>query len=428
MHWTGGERWSFVRNLWDLEGQQEQLRQDMASKAAEASKAKELAADLAAHETMLLMQGTWRDAHGKDWHVNGYFVRCGSACGYLRVVRGGVVLRFGDAQRIVLHCKPGNIVHWTGDLMIYGTDAVHGPVTDWTFVADSCGLQTKHKVECARHAASQRKAVRKIFNLRSRLCKEEERAAECAARQLSAFSVSLATRSHELATSDPCHKVLSQAFVASIRGHRLHYGSTEWCAPAKVKIERMELLQKEHLTQAYLMERSRMRECAPIEVDINTVKCRISAGSKNEYFLFHGAPKHILEMIKEDGFDPRRGGEAAGKLFGVGSYFAENASKSDLYAEPDAAGLRSQLVVRVALGNAYTAKENLANVTHAPYVDDSKTQMHDSVLALTRGEGGCVDFREYIVYKAAQALPVAQIWYMHLPHCQCNLCRRSRST
>ncbi|KAL8437167.1 hypothetical protein ACSSS7_001146 [Eimeria intestinalis] len=54
----------------------------------------------------------------------------------------------------------------------------------------------------------------------------------------------------------------------------------------------------------------------------------------NEYFLFHGCTEERAALIALSGFDFRRGGENGGKLFGVGTYFAPNASKADVYARP----------------------------------------------------------------------------------------------
>jgi hypothetical protein len=58
---------------------------------------------------------------------------------------------------------------------------------------------------------------------------------------------------------------------------------------------------------------------------------RLHGTTLNAYFLFHGAPLEVIESTCEVGFDPRRGGTNAGKLFGVGAYFVESASKSDRY-------------------------------------------------------------------------------------------------
>eukprot|EP00439_Symbiodinium_sp_Y106_P052350 s743_g7.t1 len=55
----------------------------------------------------------------------------------------------------------------------------------------------------------------------------------------------------------------------------------------------------------------------------------------NEYLLFHGCPKGHIESIARSRFDPQLSGTAVGAMFGHGTYFAENASKSDFYTTCD---------------------------------------------------------------------------------------------
>ena len=52
-----------------------------------------------------------------------------------------------------------------------------------------------------------------------------------------------------------------------------------------------------------------------------------------EHFLLHGASADVIDEMCRDGFDPRRGGEGVGTLFGVATYLAANASKADIYTE-----------------------------------------------------------------------------------------------
>merc|ERR1712238_553198 len=78
----------------------------------------------------------------------------------------------------------------------------------------------------------------------------------------------------------------------------------------------------------------------------------------NEHLLFHGAVPSTLEKICKGGFNPQRGGEATGKLFGTAAYFAANSSKSDDYTEERANQLakgakRTLIVARVALGESF---------------------------------------------------------------------------
>jgi hypothetical protein len=141
----------------------------------------------------------------------------------------------------------------------------------------------------------------------------------------------------------------------------------------------------------------------------------------NEYFLYHGAPHDIIDSICRGGFDPRRGGTNAGKMFGVGSYFAENASKSDRYAEPNGDNEHCMVVARVCLGATHMTKDACWDFTMPPDRSDGNGPL-DSVTAEKRTAGGQVDHREYMTYNKAQALPEYCIWYVHESTCQCVRC------
>eukprot|EP00928_Gymnodinium_smaydae_P026540 TRINITY_DN20811_c0_g1_i1.p1 TRINITY_DN20811_c0_g1~~TRINITY_DN20811_c0_g1_i1.p1 ORF type:complete len:623 (+),score=50.09 TRINITY_DN20811_c0_g1_i1:185-2053(+) len=149
--------------------------------------------------------------------------------------------------------------------------------------------------------------------------------------------------------------------------------------------------------------------------------------STQEFFLWHGTRPEIAKQIESDGFDPRRGGSFVGKMFGVGTYLAEHASKSDLYGDGDPKGNAQGrehclLFVKALLGRAHYTKIKLETATKPP--DDSDGKPLDSVVALTEAEGGCVKLREYIVYKPTQVLPLCRVVYRHLPECKCCRCIR----
>ena len=124
----------------------------------------------------------------------------------------------------------------------------------------------------------------------------------------------------------------------------------------------------------------------------------------NEFLLYHGAPSEIIQQLQLSGLDPRRGGENAGKMFGVGTYLATNASKSDIYTKPNAEGERCVVVVRAALGEAHRTKVPMRNANKPPDRSDGRGPLN-SVVALTQAAGGCVEHPEFIVYKEAQTLP-----------------------
>ena len=119
--------------------------------------------------------------------------------------------------------------------------------------------------------------------------------------------------------------------------------------------------------------------------------------------------------------DPRRAGSNFGKLFGMGTYLALNASKSDIYTTPNADGERCVLVVRAALGEPHLTKEAMARTTMPPERRDGRGPL-SSVVALTAAEGGCVEHPEFIVYKESATLAQFAIWYKHKPGCKCTHC------
>lgn len=164
---------------------------------------------------------------------------------------------------------------------------------------------------------------------------------------------------------------------------------------------------------------------------VDAIRAGIEAGRSNvnEYFMFHGASEEAVDVIKSCGLDPRM--SSKGSMFGIGAYVAENASKSDFYAKADSAGVKCMILARVLLGEIYQTTKQLMGISRPPAMPEFK-QLFDSVYAATRVEGGCVDFREYIIYERMQAVPLFMIWYKHTAKdlenreegCKCNLCRR----
>ena len=120
----------------------------------------------------------------------------------------------------------------------------------------------------------------------------------------------------------------------------------------------------------------------------------------NEYFLFHGLPHNLAHQIAMQGFDERYAGEHFGALFGKGVYFAETASKSDIYTSPDASNDRYMFLSRVALGETYNTRQAMRNIWKPPMRDD-KRGLYNSVRAMKQSDGGCVEYLEYIIYKGA---------------------------
>merc|ERR1712060_288049 len=142
-----------------------------------------------------------------------------------------------------------------------------------------------------------------------------------------------------------------------------------------------------------------------------------SEAALNELFLWHGCSAEVARQICDDGFDPQRGGEATGKMFGVGAYFAAHASKSDLYCVPDENGVKCMVYARVLLGCSHRAL-TADTQRHRP------PESCHSLWAEAAEFGGCVDFPEYVIYRHFSAVPCYKVFYKHQPNCECALCRR----
>ena len=230
---------------------------------------------------------------------------------------------------------------------------------------------------------------------------------------------------------------VSECFYRSLTQHRESFSSTTWCDTLQVEITAISeiinptLLSKYRLARTELSER-RPNGCAPLP-HMSATKCKVDDGclNLNEYLLFHGCPYNSVGSILETGLDPQRGGEYAGRMFGTGAYFAENASKSDLYTTCSACSSfkdcrhaeqeRCMLVARVLLGNSKeVTTENCSEYQRAP-------EGHDSVTALTKSNGGKVDHPEFITYKEQMALVRWLVFYRHTRQCQCHNCKYRRS-
>merc|ERR1712217_759917 len=110
--------------------------------------------------------------------------------------------------------------------------------------------------------------------------------------------------------------------------------------------------------------------------------------------LYHGTSRTSAREIITHGFQlPDKAG-----MFGTGIYFACNPLKSWQYSVgKDPPGQRHyMLVCDVALGRPMELKEAL------PQINIPCGSEFDSVVGLTRSEGGALRVREYVVYKPTQ--------------------------
>ena len=160
-------------------------------------------------------------------------------------------------------------------------------------------------------------------------------------------------------------------FHASMVKHRVSSRSGCWCCAPRVSVTRICELFHADKQQEY--EQARRARCARGDNDctrihgMTAMKCEVPPYWKdmNEYLLYHGTSFRKAEGILQTGFDPQRGGDMTGSMFGKGTYFAQNASKSDLYTTckecasdnfkecRHAQGERCILVARVLLGESF---------------------------------------------------------------------------
>jgi len=242
--------------------------------------------------------------------------------------------------------------------------------------------------------------------------------------QLPRYSRYCQTRRVALDPEDATFEYLQQHFVSSVLAHRPGARQPH-CSPPKLSVVRIERIHNPRLQEKYLAEVQDIaglveRRATPVSINAPCVESFQSLRI-NEYLLYHGASADIVERLTMQGLDPRYAGENAGKLFGSGSYFAANSSKSDIYTTPNAAGERCILITRVCLGEASVATTPCQQATRPPERVDGRGPLN-SIVAATTSAGGCVEHPEFIVFKEAQALPEYAVWYRHEADCDCTHC------
>ena len=244
-----------------------------------------------------------------------------------------------------------------------------------------------------------------------------------------------------LQPDDPKYAALEEMFQASMARHRLKLGSDHWCDPPKVLVTGISEFIHGHKLQEYeQVRRARSEDCAEIH-GVTAFKCVVGHGwcNLNEYLLYHGTGFRKTDDIARSGFDAQRGGETTGAMFGRGVYFAQNASKSDLYTTcrqcvaddfrscRHAQGERRMLVSRVLLGESLVKKETNDLVRGWIKAPDRPNGIpYDSITAACRADGGAVDHMEFVVFKDPRMLVQYHISYRHDASCQCSCCHRRR--
>jgi len=244
-------------------------------------------------------------------------------------------------------------------------------------------------------------------------------------------------RVDRLQDNDPVHILLSMLFCDSCVQHREKLHSGKFSPAPQLLVHSIDVvvnprLVKQYFTKAEEIEGLRRNGCSSI-TPLAHLKVPPRKGSAplspdlNEHLVFHGATSDVVKTICRGGFDPRRGGEGVGKMFGVASYFAVNASKSDIYTEDFTQRLprraeRQIIVARALLGESYRTTNVMKNSTRPPDGDDDLPL--DSVWAATRHDGRVVDHHEVMIYDKYQAIPDAVITYTHKQSCECAECAK----
>ena len=249
----------------------------------------------------------------------------------------------------------------------------------------------------------------------------------------------------------PDYVALQAMFHQSMKSHRASLCSAKWCNAPDVDILSIEEVLNSKMQSLYESARSgeardRNPQGCPQIKGISAWQCSNDKAEQvclNEYLLFHGCPVEAVDSIAREGFDPQLGGQAVGGMFGKGTYFAENASKSDLYTTcslcKDGAqhrecrhpsGERRMIVARVLLGHSGLVKRADAGRATASLRPDTGNvrRCYDSHVAVSRAMGGVVDHLEFIVFKQQLALVRYVITYRHKASCVCHMCQARKAT
>mmetsp|Transcript_168250 Transcript_168250/g.540539 ORF Transcript_168250/g.540539 Transcript_168250/m.540539 type:complete len:433 (+) Transcript_168250:1698-2996(+) len=245
----------------------------------------------------------------------------------------------------------------------------------------------------------------------------------------------------DLDTTCKEYLAISRYFYRCLTSHRLNYHSSDWCLPPLLEICSIKhILPSDVVADQYSlglkkMKKMRPQGCAEVSSEIALRRPSVDGIRMNEMLLWHGCNADGIEQIISNGFDPRLAGMATAAMFGQGVYFAEHSSKCDFYSKPDPHDVRRMLLVLVCLGNAFRTTASGKSWTMPPCSQCFKERRKecqcnpkgtdfDAVSAVTKEDGGKVDFPEHVIYSNSQALPIAEISYKHISQCRCKECRR----
>lgn len=239
---------------------------------------------------------------------------------------------------------------------------------------------------------------------------------------------------HNVPLDSPTGMFVCNLLESTVVPHRLELRAPDFAPAPRLRVRRVEKISNARLYDKYMTAVSDLeglyRECGCENLSdvfqnlrVHPASIPIGRPDLNELFAFHGAEPTLVQQICKAGFDPRRAGEAAGKIFGLATYFAVNSSKSDMYTDwssrlPRSAE-RKVILARLVLGRSLRVTAACGDWTRPP-------DGYDSIWADSRDTGGCVDHREIMVYTQQQALPLFVITYVHeCPTTElCSECRR----
>ena len=235
----------------------------------------------------------------------------------------------------------------------------------------------------------------------------------------------------------PRGAAVSRLFLDSITRHRVHLIShcrsppcTHFAPKMTLEVVSVRRLLSRGLLDMYCAKRERIEGlrrsgCIELPDEFTCDAAQLQSVDAdtpclNELLLYHGSEADSIDEITRGGFDPRRGGEATGRMFGHATYFALHASKVDFNASRKGSeNTRCIVASRVCLGNAFVAKHELPGTLRPP-------EGFDSVVATTCFASstlrGCVDLPEAMVYSEGQALPEYIVEYRHTDDCACHRC------
>ncbi|VDI46484.1 Hypothetical predicted protein [Mytilus galloprovincialis] len=131
----------------------------------------------------------------------------------------------------------------------------------------------------------------------------------------------------------------------------------------------------------------------------------------NEVYLFHGTKKDRVEVLLQNGLDPRLANMNFAKLWlGSGVYAAEEANLSSRYTKADEQGVRTMFVMRVCLGDVFTTQNHMPELKRPPCKARCQTTCteHNEFFDSVVGEFGQ---REFVVYESAKCYPEYVIHY-----------------